>query len=202
MMTKRKKHNLFIGVYVALLLLVSVIAADCSGTAGKKGKVYPKVDLPQPIYSMTPDTLPFRFGISDQAVFSARKNKEGEYFCDIIYPLLNAQLYCTWHRISPERFPLMAEESHKLAYQHTAIATGINEKLYENDLVHVYGILYDIKGDVATPLQVALTDSSSYFFNASLYFNATPNADSIAPTLDYIRKDVIHLMESYVSVKH
>lgn len=201
MITQNKKRNLFIAIYVALLLLISVVAADCSNSAGQKVKARADMNLPQPLYAMTSDTLPFRFELSDQATFSARKSKEGEYFCDVVYPSLNAQLYCTWHRISPETFPLMAEESRKLAFQHIAMATGINEKIYENDFTRVYGILYDIKGDVATPLQIALTDSTSYFFNASLYFNTTPNADSIAPVLEYIRKDVLHLMESYVSVK-
>lgn len=200
-MTTKKKHNLFMAIYVLLLLLVAVLAADCSHKA-TNSKPEAQLKLREAVYTLSPDSLPFRFDVSDQAIFSARKNKESEYFCDITYPELNAQLYCTWHRITPDKLLLMSEESRKLAYQHSVVATGITEKLYINDLARVYGILYDIKGDVASPLQMAITDSLNYFFNASLYFNATPNADSIAPVLDYIRKDVLRLMESYTSVKN
>ncbi|MEG1546115.1 MAG: gliding motility lipoprotein GldD, partial [Bacteroides sp.] len=128
-----------------------------------------------------------------------QQTKKNEYFCNVIYPTLNAQLYCTWHRIEPTDFSIVAEESHRLVYQHTEMATAIKEHLYANDSSRVYGILYDIQGNVATPLQLALTDSNSYFFNASLYFNSVPNADSIAPVLEYIRKDVVRLMETYRS---
>lgn len=201
-MTKvKKKHNLFMLVYVLLLLFISVAASDCSRNSRMKGNV-PEVNLPAATYVMSPDSFPFRFEVSDQAVFSARKNKEGEYFCDVKYPALNAQVYCTWHRITPGGFIQMAEESRRLVYSHTDVATAIDERFYSNDLARVFGFLYDIKGPVATPLQVALTDSLNYFFNASLYFNATPNVDSIAPYLEYIRKDVVRMMESFTPVKH
>lgn len=195
-MTTKKKHNLFMSVYVLLLLFVSIMAFDCSRSSDTKS-VYPKVELPEVVYTMSPDSFPFRFDVSNQAKFSAKQNKNGAYFCDVIYPALNAQIYCTWHKITPDKFLLMSEESRRMVYQHTEIATEINEKLYSNDMTGIYGMLYDIKGPVATPLQVALTDSTNFFFNASLYFNATPNADSIAPYLTYIRKDIVRMMESF-----
>jgi len=196
-MTQKKKHNLFMGAYAVMLLLIVILAVDCSHS---KKKPAPEMKLPEPVYTMTTDSIPFRFAVSNQAVFSARKNKDGEYFCDVKYPELNAQLYCTWHSISSEQLPIMLEESHRLAFQHTAMATDIRRKEYSNDFARVFGTLYEIDGDVATPIQLALTDSTSYFFNASLYFNFTPNADSIAPVLAYIRKDIVELMETFTSV--
>ncbi len=198
-MTFRKKHNLFMGIYALSLLLVVILAVDCSYFQ-PKNLAEKKIEFPEAVYEMITDTLPFRFALSDQAVFSARENKEGEYFCDIVYPNYKAQLYCTWHRINPEQVILMSEESRRLAYQHTAMATDIRQKQYNNDLSRTFGTLYEIEGDVATPLQLALTDSVSYFFNGSLYFNTTPNADSIAPFLEHIRKDVVYLMETFTPV--
>ncbi len=196
MKTRIKRHSLlFMLIYGTLLIVIIGLMSSCTNKAVKSSG--PVWNLPVPSYTESPDTLPFRFLLSDQARFYARHTKEGEYFCDVKYPSLNAQLYCTWHSIRPDRFPLMAEESHKLAYQHSAVATAIREKAYSNDSVRVYGILYEIEGNVATPLQIALTDSNTYFFNASLYFDMTPNTDSIAPLLDYIRKDVVQLMESF-----
>ncbi len=196
-MTKlKKKHNLFMLIYGLLLLFLSIAASDCSRSSRSKGNAE-EIRLPAVTYLLTPDSFPFRFEVSDQAIFSARKNKEGEYFCDVKYPAFDAQLYCTWHALTPESFIRFAEESRRLVYSHTDVATAIDEKFYSNDRAGVFGFLYDIKGPVATPLQVALTDSTRYFFNASLYFNATPNTDSIAPYLEYIRKDVIRMMESF-----
>ncbi len=194
-MKSRLTYNLFIGVNAFLLLLWSMMA--CTEPSSPKKKGYYRLEFPKADYVSSTDSLPFTFSQSTQAVLTWQKNKPGEYFCDVDYPLIKARLYCTYHVITPRVFRNFAEESRKMAYQHTAVATGIKEKAYANDLAHVYGILYDIQGNVATPLQLALTDSTHYFFNASLYFNTVPNADSIAPSLNYIRKDIIRLMETF-----
>lgn len=196
MKTKIRKHSLlFMLIYGILLVVIIGLMSNCTNKPVRFSKQ--EWNLPAPSYVESPDTLPFRFRLSDQARFSARRTKEGEYFCDVVYPGLNAQLYCTWHSIHPDLFHLMAQESHRLAYQHSAVATAIREKAYSHDSVRVYGILYEIEGNAATPLQIALTDSSTYFFNASLYFDMIPDADSIAPLVDYIRQDVVQLMESF-----
>lgn len=198
-MKRETKNRLFMWGYAFCLLVASIMICDCAGNKSAKNANSNHSDLPLAEYSLTPDSFPFRFYVSDQADFSARKTTDGEYFCDVDYPSLKAHLYCTWHSINPSRFPLMAEEGHKMAYQHLLVATAIKENLYANDSLKVYGILYDIEGNAATPLQVVLTDSVSYFFNASLYFNVTPNADSIAPILEYVRKDVRRMMETYIN---
>ena len=41
-----------------------------------------------------------------------------------------------------------------------------------------------------------LTDSTKHFLVGSLYFYSRPNYDSLLPALDYIEKDVVHLMET------
>lgn len=186
-------------IVICILLILGITA--CTSPSSPKKKGYVRMDFPKAAYALSTDSLPFIFDLSNQARLSWKMNKVGEYFCNIDYPLLNARVYCTYHAITSSKFRNFAEESHKMAYQHTSVATGIKEQAYQNNLSHVYGLIYDIQGDVATPLQVALTDSNSYFFNASLYFNIVPNADSIAPAVNYIRKDIVRMMESFTLKK-
>lgn len=200
MKTKMKRHKIFMIVYGVLLLVLSVVASDCSRKSNPIAQVT-RFTFPEPHYILLPDSIPFRFEISDQARFEGRYTEDTVYFCNISYPAYQAQLYCTWHRITPERFPVMAEESHRLVYQHATMASAIKEKMYTNDSAGIYGILYDLEGNVATPLQVALTDSVRYFFNASLYFDSVQGADSLAPVIKYIRRDVIRIMESFSLTK-
>ena len=56
--------------------------------------------------------------------------------------------------------------------------------------------MYEIKGNAASPLQFVLTDSTKHFLRGALYFNETPNADSIAPISKYVEEDVQRLIES------
>jgi gliding motility-associated lipoprotein GldD len=76
-------------------------------------------------------------------------------------------------------------------------ANAITKEPFSNPEKRVYGTLYHLEGNVASPLQFMLTDSSSHFFRASLLFNTVPNQDSIAPVLIYIKEDVMRLIESF-----
>jgi gliding motility-associated lipoprotein GldD len=60
----------------------------------------------------------------------------------------------------------------------------------------VSGIFYDIGGDAASPTQFFVTDSAKHFLRGSLYFNAAPNSDSLAPVVKYIKEDMLHLLET------
>ena len=91
----------------------------------------------------------------------------------------------------------LSEDARRFVYAHSDRADDISERLYEHPERHVYGLLYDLKGNVASPVQFTATDSTRHFFRGALYFNNVPNKDSIAPMLDYVRQDIIRLMESF-----
>ena len=57
--------------------------------------------------------------------------------------------------------------------------------------------MYDIGGDAASPLQFFVTDSTKHFLRAALYFNTEPNADSLAPVVEYTKQDIDRLLESF-----
>ncbi|MCR5455573.1 MAG: hypothetical protein K6F33_11355, partial [Bacteroidales bacterium] len=63
---------------------------------------------------------------------------------------------------------------------------------------HVYGLLYGIKGNVASPLQFYITDSTRHFLRGSLYFNCSPNKDSLAPSVEFVRQDIERLFETLI----
>jgi gliding motility-associated lipoprotein GldD len=68
--------------------------------------------------------------------------------------------------------------------------------LISNSREKVYGILYDLKGNTATAVQFYVTDSTRHYLRGSLYFESEPNADSLAPVIDFFRDDVVHLIET------
>ena len=63
-----------------------------------------------------------------------------------------------------------------------------------HDSVRVFGTYFEVEGDVASPMVFYLTDSTANFLYGSLYFDARPNADSLAPVTERIRQDMRHLM--------
>lgn len=73
----------------------------------------------------------------------------------------------------------------------------MKEQGYSNPGERVYGSLFLLDGELASPVQFMLTDSVSNFFRGALYYDCVPNADSLAPLTDYLRQDIIELIQSF-----
>ena len=117
-------------------------------------------------------------------------------FYDIIYPQYNARIYGTYRKVDGN-FAQLSEEAYKLVYQpHVSKAEGINTSFFSSDEHKVYGMLYELKGNTASNIQFAMSDSTRHFLRGALYFNASPNKDSIAPVVDYIKEDIINLINT------
>lgn len=182
---------------ICWLFVVMMVLSACGGSYMPKPYGYFRVDLPPHSYRMI-DTmeLPYRFEVSDYAKV-VKRDKDGEHFwIDLVYPGLNASLYCSYKPVKGNLFDLL-EDTRRIVYKHTVKADGISEKVFEDKNKRVFGILYDLKGNTASSVQFVLTDSTKNFFRAALYFNNVPNKDSIAPMAEYIRQDVIRLIESF-----
>lgn len=82
--------------------------------------------------------------------------------------------------------------------KHIPKADAIEDSLVYRPEAHVYGLLYDIEGSkAASSCQFFVTDSSSHFLRGALYFNTSPNNDSLSPVIGFIRKDILHLLETF-----
>jgi gliding motility-associated lipoprotein GldD len=89
------------------------------------------------------------------------------------------------------------EQTYKLNIKsHIALADAIDQQVYNNQENKVYGILYDLKGNTASAVQFYVTDSVNHYLRGSLYFSAEPNADSLAPVIEFFRADILHLIET------
>ena len=63
---------------------------------------------------------------------------------------------------------------------------------------NMFGLVYELEGSgAASPYQFFLTDSISHFVRGSLYFNFTPNNDSLEPVIEFIKQDIDHLINTF-----
>jgi len=188
-------RSVILSKYVFFILII--LSSACNDITMPKPYGYFRVDLPEHNYRVA-DTLnlPYKFDISSSASIVSRNENGEKCWIDIQYPMLNASVYCSYKPVKSNLYQL-SEDSRRYVYKHSVKADGISEKVYENREKNVYGILYDIKGNTASSVQFVLTDSTKNFFRAALYFNNVPNKDSISPMLDYVRRDMIRMMESF-----
>ncbi|MBB4037725.1 gliding motility-associated lipoprotein GldD [Dysgonomonas hofstadii] len=133
---------------------------------------------------------------ADAKIEEVKNEANPGYWFNILYPQYNATLYCTYIPIKKEDLSKALDDSYQLAYSHTSRAEGIFQSQYTDSLNHKEGVIYDIKGLVAVPVQFYITDNTSNFLRGSLYFDQNVKIDSVAPIVEYIRSDIVYLMES------
>jgi len=61
----------------------------------------------------------------------------------------------------------------------------------------VHGLFFNVGGDVATANQFFLSDTTKHFLRGALYFNTTPNADSLGIVNSFLVEDVRHLINTF-----
>jgi len=189
--------KLFRFATIYLIAGASLLLSGCGKSSIPRPYGYFRVDLPKHAYR-TIDTLglPYRFDLPKNAKIISRATPSEKYWIDIYYPNLNASIYCSFKPVKGNLIDLL-EETRKIVYKHSVRADGIGEKVFAHPEKNVHGILYDLTGNTASSVQFVLTDSTQHFFRGALYFNNVPNKDSIAPMSNYIREDVIRIMESF-----
>lgn len=60
----------------------------------------------------------------------------------------------------------------------------------------IHGIFFTLTGSVATANQFFVTDTIKHFLRGALYFDATPNEDSLAPMTRFLVEDLKHLINT------
>nr|WP_319400092.1 gliding motility lipoprotein GldD [uncultured Carboxylicivirga sp.] len=181
---------------VWVILIFATIIASCRGPISPKPRGYFRIEFPEHGYQAFDTTYPYKFEYPTYAKVVPDTLKDAEaYWCNVTFPSLNGEIHLSYKTVGDNFYELL-EDSRSLAYKHAIKADAINERFYEDSAKQVMGILYEIKGNAASPFQFFLTDSTNHFLRGSLYFNAVPNKDSLAPVIKFVKEDIEHMIES------
>lgn len=187
------KRQLAIGL-VFLLMLTSCHRHDVPKPYG-----YFRIDTPDTVYaplSIGTDLRPYTFDLSRNAQAVPVDEPGEQWWLDIYYPTLNTTVHTSYKPVRGNLNALTADAV-EFVYKHAQQASAIPEREFANPDAHVYGVLFHLQGNTASPYQFFLTDSLRHFFRGAVYCNCRPNADSLAPVHDYLEKDITRLIESF-----
>lgn len=159
---------------------------------------YLRIDLPLRAYQTFDSTFPYQFEYSTAARLRFDEaNQQNPYWMNIDYPAYRASVYLSYKSLSNISLYDLQKDAHEMVFKHAPKAVGIKESTIDMPDRNVYGLAYAIEGrDVASPFQFWVTDSTQSFLRGALYFNVTPNNDSLQPVIDYIVADIDHLVET------
>lgn len=190
--------------YYLITILLSFTLFSCHEDYTPKPKAYPRVIFPERKYELyEPAGCPFTFEkpvyakVHRDTTFFNEKIREDQCWMNVDFPTLNGTINLTYKEIKDTvRLDKLIDDAHKLAYKHTRKANYIDEIRIDNTF-NVGGILYDVGGDAASNVQFFLTDSNKHFLRGALYFYNSPNSDSMAPVLHFVKEDMKQILKTF-----
>ena len=179
-------------------ILIVIFLWSCQQPPTPRPTAYYRITLPQPEYqTFKTDTCPFSFEYSVFSNITPSKDLEDPpCWYDINYKKFNAAIHLTFRKID-NNIDSLLDDSHTLVYKHVIKADAINTQDFINDSLKIYATVYYIEGNAASPLQFQIMDSTNFFLRGSVYFNVTPNADSLAPAIKFVEEDVKYFIETF-----
>jgi gliding motility-associated lipoprotein GldD len=183
--------------YVCLALLLAVGACG-SSTYVPKPKGYNRIDLPKAQYKVLEGDYPYTFEHSAYVQVRPDSAKIAEkYWIHLKYNQFKADVQLTYKNVrqDPRFFSEFVDDSHKLISKHFIKASGVEESLLKTKSGKTAAV-YELEGEVPSQFQFYISDSTTHFLRGALYFRTSTKNDSLAPVIDYIKKDIIHLLET------
>lgn len=181
-----------------LLVLINLVLVSCQTEFQPKPKGYNRLILPTPTYRSLPDSLPYFFEYSNYATLLRDTSWVNEkHWVEIYYPELKATVHVTYKRLneSTELLKEYLNDAYTLTAKHQIKAYAIDESITHTPSGKT-AVIAEIEGEVPSQFQFTMTDSTTNFLRGALYFNVKVQNDSLRPAIEYVKKDVMHLINT------
>jgi gliding motility-associated lipoprotein GldD len=185
---------------VRLLFLMMILSSffSCTRDYLPKPLGYNKLVLPDPAYQPLPDSLPytFEYSVHSKLLPDTSSIREKDWI-EIYYPALKANIHVTYKDVHRDKKLLkeFLDDAYTLTAKHQVKAYAINEVISKTPSGKT-AVIAELEGEVPSQFQVTITDSTKNFLRAALYFNTKVANDSLAPAIEYMKKDMMHLVNT------
>lgn len=203
-----------------LTFLFCVFLFSCNSDFTAREPGYFKINFPEHEYLIFDEPqYPYSFEypvyskiVKDSTIFTGEQGNP--YWINVVFPEYNAKIYISYKHIGGtsvykvkttegnyrdsigrNEFDKMVSDAYNLAFKNEIKAYSIEDSLMKTPN-GISGIYFRLGGNVATANQFFLTDSTSNFLRGALYFDATPNEDSLKPVNRFIQEDMMHLINT------
>ena len=213
-MMVRINRVLLLHISLSLLMLWSCNSVYTSKKAG-----YYKIDFPGRNYiKFEKEGFPYSFEypqyaniVRDTAYFDS--TSDNPFWLNVDFPQFKGKIFMSYKTIGGtslyrvkkngvytdstgiNSFEKMVNDCYNLSYKNDVKAYSIEDSVMHTPN-NVSGIFFRITGNVATAKQFFLSDTNRHFLRGALYFDATPNEDSLHPINDFLQEDMKHLINT------
>jgi gliding motility-associated lipoprotein GldD len=217
-------QNLISGIIMRcffLLFTFCFLLFSCNSTYTSKKKAYYRIDFPERKYvAFQQEGFPYTFEypayatvIKDSTYFDS--NPENPYWVNIDFPQFGGRIFLSYKIVGGKAiyklknadgsyrdstgtnvFDNMVADAFNLTNKNQAITTAIKDSLMHTPN-GVTGVFFKVGGNAATAKQFFLSDTTKNFIRGALYFDVTPNADSLKPVQDFLQADIEHMINTF-----
>ncbi len=177
----------------AAFIVLALTTLACQQEVKPKPKGELRLEYPLPKYQLLQNNCPYTFEYSD---FAKLLDAKRECWYNLRYPKMDANVYITYFPVHND-LDAQIKEVETMVYRHTIKASAIETKSFSYPEKRVFGNFYELKGESASNIQIFITDSTKHFVTANLYFNTRPKPDSLAPAINYIKQDLLHMVDTF-----
>jgi hypothetical protein len=184
-----------------LCLMIAAGMAACNSVYTPKPKGYFKIDFPAHEYTLFDKPgYPYTFEypvyakVTRDSTFFGEET-ENPYWINIDFPQFNGTIHVSYKEVGKTNMDKLLGDVFKMTYKHTSKASEIRDSIMQTPM-GINGIFFHVAGNTATAQQFFLTDSVKHFLRGALYFDATPNEDSLGVVNDFLKTDLRHLINT------
>ena len=195
------KHSFFTRLSFFSVITLVVFSA-CNSDYTPKPKGYFNIDFPKKQYRVFQQTgYPYSFEypvyanvIKDSSFFG--EATENPWWINIDYPQFNGRVHISYKQVGLNKLDKLVNDAFTMTNKHNLKAYSIDDSLMVTPN-NVHGLFFKVGGNVATANQFFLTDSVTHFLRGALYFDATPNEDSLGIVNRFVLEDLKHMINTF-----
>lgn len=196
------KIFLFRTIIVSFVITLLTYTIACNSTYTQRNKGYFKIDFPKHEYRLFDQPgYPYSFEypvyaniLKDTTFFEDKP--ENPYWINIDFPRFNGRIYVSYKAIGKNDYTKLVNDAYNMTYKHSTKATEIVDSPMHTPN-GVGGVFFTVGGNAATAKQFFITDTTKHFLRGALYFDASPNADSLSVVNDFLQDDMKHLINTF-----
>lgn len=216
-MIKKIRANNKFSWWLITLFIICIPGVGCNSVYTSKKPGYYKIDFPERQYvKFNKPGFPYSFEYPAYSIINKDSSQKGgdPFSINVLFPSLNGEIYITYKVIGAKSiykvkdaggkykdstavniFQNLVEDCYKLTYKNDIKAYSIEDSVMHtpNDIT---GIFFKLSGSVATAKQFFLSDTTHNFLRGALYFDATPNEDSLRPVNSFLQEDMKHIINT------
>ena len=205
----------------SLPITCCLLFSSCNSTYTSKKRGYYNIDFPERKYvSFQKEGFPYTFEypvyaqiVKDSTYFD--QDNQNPYWINVDFPQFGGRIFLSYKAIGGKStykvkqpdgsyrdslginlFDNMVSDAFKLTNKTEPVASSIKDSLFHTQN-GITGVFFRVGGNAATAKQFFMSDTTRNFFRGALYFDVTPNADSLRPVVDFLQKDIDHLINTF-----